>query len=54
MQVPKDTRYHLTLRRAVKEVVLLSVVFFIAIALFFGTLHFIATREADHELHNRP
>ena len=54
MQVPRDTRYQITLRRAVKEVVFLSVVFFIALALFFGTFYFIAAREADHELQNRP
>ena len=54
MQVPRDTRYQLTFRRAVKEVVLLSVIFLIALALFFGTIHFIAAREVDHELHNRP
>ena len=54
MQVPRDTRYQLTRRRAVKEVILLAAVFFIALALFFGTLHFIAAREVDHELHNRP
>ncbi len=54
MQGPKDTSYQLTRRRAVKEVVLLSVVFFIALALFLATLHFIAAKEVDHELQNRP
>ena len=54
MQAPKDTQYQSALRRAVKEVVLLSVVFIIAIALFLYTLHFIAAKEANQELQNRP
>ena len=54
MQAPTDTQYQLELRRAVKEVILLAVVFIIAIALFLYTLHFIANKEADQELQNRP
>ncbi len=54
MRLPRNTSNELALRRAVKEVILLSVVFVIALALFVGTLHFIAAREADHDLHNRP
>ena len=41
-------------RRAVRETVLLGVVFLIALFLFFTTVHFIATREAAYELKDRP
>jgi len=41
-------------RRAVGETILLAIVFLIALALFVGTIYFIATREAAHELQNRP
>lgn len=54
MQVTKDSNDKLALRRVVKETVLLGVVFLIALALFFTTVHFIATREAAYELKNRP
>ena len=54
MQGPRDSSYQLTLRRAVKEVVLLSVVFLIAIALFVMTVYFIAAIEVGHELQKRP
>ena len=54
MQVTKDSSYKLALRRAIKETILLAVIFFIALALFFGTLHFIAAKEVDNELQNRP
>lgn len=54
MQVPRDSRDNLTMRRWIKELVLLSVVFLIALALFFATLYFIASKEANHELQNRP
>ena len=54
MRLPRDTSNELALRRAVKEVIFLFVVFVIALALFVGTLHYIAAREADHDLHNRP
>ena len=52
MRLPKDTSNELALRRAVKEVIFLSVIFLTALGLFVGTLHFIAAREADHDLHN--
>ena len=54
MQLTKDSSYKLALRRAVKETILLSVVFLIALALFFTTIHFIAAKEAGHELQKRP
>lgn len=54
MQSSRDTSNQLVLKRAVKEVIFLSVVFVSALALFVGTLHFIAAREADHDLHKRP
>ena len=54
MQQPRDSRCQLALRRAVVETLLLSVVFLIALGLFFGTVYFIASREAGHELQNRP
>ncbi len=54
MPGPRDSSYQLALRRAIKEVVLLSVVFLIALALFIMSIYFIATKEAGHELQNRP
>ena len=54
MQLPQDSRNKLVLRHAVKEVIFLFVVFIIALALFAGSLYFIAAREADHDLHRRP
>ena len=48
------TNNNVARRRAVKETVVLGVVFLIALFLFFTTVHFIATREAAHELQNRP
>ena len=53
MHGTKDSDHRLVLRRAVKETLLLSVVFLIALALFFVTIHFIAAREAGQELPNR-
>lgn len=54
MPGPRDSSYQLALRRAIKEVVLLSGVFLIALALFIMSIYFIATKEAGHELQNRP
>ena len=54
MQVTKDSNHNAALRRAVKETVLLGVIFLIALFLFFTTVHFIATREAAYELKDRP
>ena len=54
MQAPKDSSYKLAVRRAVTETLLLSVVFLIALALFFTTIYFIAAKEAGHELQKRP
>lgn len=54
MQSSQGTSNELALRRAVKEVILMSVVFLIALSLFVGTLYYIAAREADHDLQNRP
>ncbi len=54
MQITKDSNDKLAHRRAVKETVLLCVVFLIALILFFVTLHFIAAKETDHELEKRP
>ena len=54
MPGPRDSSYQLALKRAIKEVVLLSVVFLIALALFIMSIYFIATKEAGHELQNRP
>ena len=54
MEGTKDSNHKLILRRAVKETLLLSVVFLIALALFFATIHFITSREAAQELPNRP
>jgi hypothetical protein len=54
MQTSNYTREEQVIRQAVKEVLILAVVFLISLALFFGTLDFIASREADRELQNRP
>ena len=54
MQVPKDSDDKLGQRQAVKETVLLSVVFLIVLVLFFWTVYFIAAKEVDYELQNRP
>ncbi len=54
MQPAKDSDYQLVLRRAVKETLLLAIVVLVALALFIGTIYFIASREAEHELQNRP
>ena len=54
MQVTKNSHSRLGPRRAVRETFLLCVVFLIALTLFFVTLHFIAAKEADHELEKRP
>ena len=54
MQGSRDSSYQLAMRRAVREIVLLSVVFLIAIALFLVTIYFIAAKEAGHELQKRP
>ena len=49
-----DSRNQPAVRRAVTETILLSVVFLIALFLFFTTWHFIAGKEADQELQKRP
>ncbi len=54
MQVTKDSSHNSALRRAVKETVLLGVIFLIALFLFFTTVHIITTRETEQELQNRP
>lgn len=54
MQVTQNSNHNSALKRAVKETVLLGVIFLIALFLFFTTVHFIATREAVHELKDRP
>ena len=54
MQSTKDSDYKLVLRRAIKETLLLAIVILIALALFIGTIYFIATRESEQELQNRP
>ena len=54
MQPTKNSNYKLGLRRAVKETLLLAIVVIIALALFIGTIYFISSREAVHELQNRP
>lgn len=54
MKVPKDSDTHFAQRRAVRETILLSVVFLIALALFFLTIHFLASKEVGHKLQNRP
>jgi len=50
----QDNNNRIVLRRVVRETILLAIVFLIALALFIGTIYFIATREAAHELQNRP
>ena len=50
----RDANDNFAHRRAVRETVLLGVVFLIALFLFFTTIHFIATREAAYELKDRP
>ena len=54
MQVTKNSNNKSAHRRAVKETILLGIVFLIALALFIGTLYFIASREAGETLQNRP
>ena len=50
----KDSSDRLAVRRAVKETILLCLVFLVAVFLFITTVYFVATREAAHELQNRP
>lgn len=50
----QDNNNRIVLRRAVRETILLVIIFLIALTLFIGTIYFIATREAAHELQNRP
>jgi len=54
MQVTKDSNHNSALKRAIKETVLLGVIFLIAIFLFFTTIHFITTKEAAYGLKDRP
>lgn len=49
-----DSRYQPAVKRAVTEMVFLSVVFLIGLFLFMTTWHFIAAKEADQELQKRP
>ena len=49
-----DSRNQPAVRRAVTETVLLSIVFLIALFLFFTSWNFIAAKEADQELQKRP
>ena len=53
MQSTKDSNDSLVERRTVKETLLLSGVFLIALVLFFYTVYFIATKEVEQELQNR-
>jgi len=53
-QITTDTNNNSARQRAVRETVILGVVFLIALFLFFTTVHFIATREAAYELKDRP
>lgn len=53
-QITTDANNNFARRRAVRETVILGVVFLIALFLFFTTVHFIATREAAYELKDRP
>ncbi len=50
----RDANDNFARRRAVRETVILGMVFLIALFLFFTTVHFIATREAAYELKDRP
>ena len=50
----KDSGDRLAVRRAVKETILLCLVFLVAVFLFVTTVYFVATREAALELQNRP
>lgn len=54
MQGPKDSDAKFVRRRAVKETILLSVVFLVTLLLFFSTVYFIAAKEVDAALQNRP
>ena len=54
MQVSRDTNTQVARRRAVGELVLLSVVFLIALALFGVSVYYFASREAGEALQNRP
>ena len=53
MKLTKNSNYKLALRQAVKETLLLALVVLLAIALFIGTIYFIADIETEHELQNR-
>ena len=53
MKPTKDSNPKLVLRRAVKETLLLTLIVLLAIALFIGTIYFIAGIESAHELQNR-
>lgn len=54
MKSTKDSNYKLVLRRAVTETLLLALVVLLALALFIASIYFIAAREAEQELQNRP
>ena len=54
MQENKDTDYQSAVGRAVREVILLSVLFLVALFLFGVSVHFIASVEAGEGLQNRP
>ena len=54
MKSTRDSNYKLVLKRAVKETLLLALVVLVALALFIATIYFIAAREAEQELQNRP
>ncbi len=54
MHITKDSNHNSAMRRAVKETILLGVIFLIALFLFFTAVHHIATIEKNHELENRP
>ena len=54
MQINNNANSQLARRRAVGELILLSLVFLIAIALFGVSMYFFASREAGEALQNRP
>lgn len=54
MQVRKDANSQLVRKQAVRELILLSVIFLLALTLFGITMYFFASREAGEALQNRP
>ncbi len=54
MQITKRSNPNLAVRQAVKETIFLGGILLVAVFLFVVSIHFIANKEATHDLENRP